>query len=178
MNGLKPQSSITWDEPRLQVPPIPHINIEKSENEGREEELGTPRKGRSRHRSSSSVTFKGKEKELSIHQQRELAQRQPNSAVDKLTTEPFKTNESVQPNFEPTDLGTRSPTLEVNYDKGPLSPIQPLTPLNDSIRRTIHEDSDNSIRVARLADWVPDAAGQAEGDLSTGRASRGNKEQE
>lgn len=53
---VKTQSGITWDEPRLRM--------HASRSDGiRTSEPGTPRSGRSRHRSSSCATLKGKERE-------------------------------------------------------------------------------------------------------------------
>lgn len=69
-------SSIKWDDAPYSTPnlPVPRIDIEKTGSERRKVEFASiPRTGTSRHRSSSSVTFKGKEKELSLDEQRELA---------------------------------------------------------------------------------------------------------
>lgn len=167
MHMLKPQSSITWDEPRVQVPPPPQINIE---SELKEDEAGTPRKGRSRHRSSSSVTFKGKEKELSVHQQTEPAQRQQDSAVNNFTTELPKAYQAGQPYSVRGELDARNSHRQLDHDRERLSPIQPVSPLSESIRRTRHEYGDDSLRLARLADWLPNLADQAEQPGSPGRA--------
>ncbi|KAJ4394376.1 hypothetical protein N0V93_003593 [Gnomoniopsis smithogilvyi] len=147
LHGLKPKSSITWDEPRWKNPP--------TQNE-KEEEAETPRIGRSRHRSSSSVTIKGKEK-LSI-QQIELAQRQQNST-------------------DSAEMDARNTSLPVNPTQERLPPTRSVSPLSESIRRMTH--SDESLRLARLDDWLPNLAHQTEkGDLNTGTAPRGDKEQE
>lgn len=53
---VKAQSGITWDEPRLRMHASRLDGIKTSE-------ASTPRVGRSRHRSSSCATLKGKEKE-------------------------------------------------------------------------------------------------------------------
>lgn len=143
IHDIKPKASITWDEPKWKSPLTP--------NE-KEDEAETPRIGRSRHRSSSSVNSKGKEKDLSV-QQIELAQQQRDFADARNTSLPVK-NEPEQ-----------------------LQPTEPLSPLGESIRRMTQ--SDDSFKLARLADWPPDLAEQNEkSDKSKGTAPRGDEEQE
>lgn len=175
LNGLMPQSSITWDESSR----LPQYNIEKFESEVREDDTGTPRKGRSRHRPSTSVSFKGKEKGPTIYQQAELAPRQPNSAVDNFTTEPPEAHAPALPNSDTVALDARSLSLQENHNEGRLSPIQPLSPLNDSIRRTMTEGSDLSVKLAQAMGCFPGSTDKAEeGDPRKGTAPSGDKEQE
>lgn len=153
LSVLKPQSSITWDELPWKNPQTP--------NE-KEDEATTPRVGRSRHRSSSSISFKGKEKDFSV-QQIELAQKQQE-----------RTAVSAE-----VDRSRSSPP--VSHIPERLPPTQPVSPLSESIPIRRMTRSDDSLRLARLADWLPNlATDQTErGDIDKGTAPRdGAKGQE
>lgn len=155
LGGLKPQQSITWAEPGWKNPPTPL--------DAKDEEAGTPRMGRSRHRSSSSISWKGKEKEISI-QQTEFVEKQQNDGA-----------------LAPGTVDARDTSLPVSYDMERLPPTQPVSPLGDSIirRMTLGRDGDDSVRLARLADWLPSLADQTENsDIINGTAPRGDKERE
>lgn len=152
--GPKLQQSITWAEPGWKSPATPL--------DAKDEEAGTPRMGRSRHRSSSSISYKGKEKEISI-QQTEFVEKQQNDGA-----------------LAPGTVDARTASLPASYDMERLPPTQPVSPLGESIRRmTLGRIGDDSVRLARLADWLPSLADQTEkSDIINGTAPHGDKERE
>lgn len=152
LTGFKPQS-ISWAEPGWKNPQTPL--------DSKEEEAGTPRMGRSRHRSSSTISYKGKEKEITV-QQTEFAEKQQDDGA-----------------LAPGSVDARNTSLPVSYDPERLPPTQPVSPLGDSIRRMTLGNGDDSVRLARLADWLPSLASQTDkSDIINGTAPHGGKASE
>ncbi|CAN8098815.1 unnamed protein product [Discula destructiva] len=88
MSRSRRQSSIKWEEPSPQPPrSAPRKSFDKIKVEFSEVEFGTPRNDLSRHRSSSSMTFKRKEKEeFSPQQRRELDQKERSNTTDDVSS--------------------------------------------------------------------------------------------
>lgn len=78
---LKTPSSITWNEPHRKM------STQAVADETRTSEPGTPRIGRPMHRSSSSVTVKGKERQLVTTKPIENADQDDNSFSNDNSTD-------------------------------------------------------------------------------------------
>lgn len=79
--SLKTPASITWNEPHRKM------STAAMADETRTSEPGTPRIGRPMHRSTSSVTVKGKERELVVYRPIENADQDDNTVSNDTSTD-------------------------------------------------------------------------------------------
>lgn len=168
LTGFKPQQSISWAEP-WKTPQTPL--------DSKDEEAGTPRMGRSRHRSSSTISYKGKEKEISVQQTEYVEEKQQRQHQLHQQNDDDRGPLAAPGNV---DARTTSSLPTSCYDDMErLPPTQPLSPLGDSIKRMTLGNGDDSVRLARLADWLPSLASQTDkSDIINGTAPSGDKERE